>query len=257
MSTHPGSAEPARPSRILIVHGEAATRGALVRGLADETHGIVETASGRAALDRVATEPFDLILLDMAPPDVDGFQLLTQFTGDSRFRHIPVIVLAALDDTDDVARCLEAGAEDYLPKRYHPFLLRLRVNAALERKRLRDSEAALHEAMAASRHAHEKLLQETLVAAKLEIAQLQETIKALRQQLDSSTSAAKASIDAARSSAAAELRQLRATCRVLRQQYDAAISGQGPSTMLRPSLDKSAAERRISERRAGRTSNGR
>ena len=253
------SAEEARPSRILIVHGEATTRATLVRGLADETHAIVETASGRAALDCVAAEPFDLILLDMAPPDVDGFQLLTLFTGDSRFRHIPVILIAALDESDDVAPYLEAGAQDFLSKPYHPFLVRVRVDAALEKKRLRDSETALHEAIAASRLSHENLLQETLARTKLEIAQLQETVKALRQQLDSTTSTAKASIDAARLSAATELRQLRATCRLLREQFDAATSGQGgtprPSSG-RASLDRPS-ERRVSERRAGRTSDGR
>lgn len=252
MSMVLGPPEPARLNRILVAHGEAATRDALVRGLAYDAHGIVEAASGRAALDYVAAEPFDLILLDMAPPDVGGFQLLTQFTGDSRFRHIPVIMLAALDDSDDVARCLEAGAEDYLPKPYDPFLLRLRVTAALERKRLRDSEKALHAAMAASRLAHEKQLQEALIGAKLEIVQLQETIKVLRQQLDSSTASAKAGIDAARSSAAAELRQLRATCRVLRQQYDAVISGQGSGGASPASSDRSA-----SLASEGRTSDGR
>jgi len=240
-------AEVARPSRVLIVHGEPATRDTLVRSLAYERHEIVEAASGRAALACVAAEPFDLILLDMAPPDVGGLQLLTLFTGDSRYRDIPVIMIAALDDSDDIARCLEAGAEDYLPKSYHPFLLRLRVNAALERKRLRDSEEALHEAIAASHLSQEKLLQKTLAGSKLEIAQLQETIKALRQQLDAATAGAKASIDAARSSAAAELRQLRATCRVLRQQLDAAISGQAAG----------APSQTASDRPAGRASDGR
>jgi DNA-binding response OmpR family regulator len=232
-----GPAEAAGPSRVLIVHGEPATRDALVRSLAYERHEIVEAASGRAALACVAAEPFDLILLDMAPPDVGGLQLLTLFTGDSSYRHIPVIMIATVDDSDDIARCLEAGAEDYLPKSYHPFLLRLRVNGALERKRLRDSEKALHEAIAASRLAHEKFLQQTLAETKLEIVQLQETIKALRQQLDTATSTAKASIDAARSSAAAELRQLRATCRVLRQQLDAAIAGPASGAASRPAAE--------------------
>lgn len=249
-STEPArrdSAEGARPSRVLIIHGEAATRDALVRGLAYDMHGIVEAASGRAALDRVATEPFDLVLLDLAPTDVDGFQLLTQLTADSRFCHIPVIMLAPPDQSDGIARCLEAGAQDFLPPPYHPFLVRARVSAALEKKRLRDSEKALHDAMAAARLSHEKLLQETLAGAKSEIVQLQETIKALRRQLDSMTAETKAAIDAARSSAAAELRQLRATCRVLREQLDAAISGRGQGRASRPSSD----------RPEGRTSGGR
>jgi DNA-binding response OmpR family regulator len=252
------SAEAARPRRLLIVHGEAATRDALVRGLVYENHGIVEAASGRAALDCVAAEPFDLILLDMAPPDVDGLQLLTLLTADSRLCHIPVIMIATLDESDDVARWLEAGAADYLSKPYYPFLLRARVDAALEKKRLRDTETALREAMAAARLSHEKLVQETGARTKLEITQLQETVKALRQQLDSTTSTAKASIDAARSSAAAELRQLRATCKRLREQFDAAISGQGPGGAFQASSDRPASERRrLSDRRARRTNDGR
>jgi adenylate cyclase len=256
MSMRPGSTEPARrdsaeedrpgrvlpgrvpPSRILIVHGEAATRDALARGLGSEAHGIVQAASGRAALDRVAAERFDLILLDMAAPDVGGLQLLAQLKADSRFCPVPVIMIAAPDDSDGVARGLAAGAEDYLSKPYHPLLLRVRVDAALERKRLRDSEQALHEAMAASRLSHEKLLKETAAGTKLEIVQLQETVKTLRQQLDSATSAAQESIHAARVTAAAELRQLRATIRALRQRFDAAISGQGSDGTSQPPSDR-------------------
>jgi DNA-binding response OmpR family regulator len=249
-STEPArhdSAEAARRSRVLIIHGDAATRDVLLRGLAYDMHEIIEAASGRAALDRVATEPFDLVLLDLAPTDVDGFQLLTQLTADSRFCHIPVIMLAPPDQSDGIARCFEAGAQDFLPPPYHPFLVRARVSASLEKKRLRESEKALHEAMAASHLAHEKLLQETLAGSKSEIVQLQETIKALRRQLDAMTSETKAAIDAARSSAAAELRQLRATCRVLREQLDAAISGRGLSGASRP----------LSGRPPGQTSDGR
>jgi DNA-binding response OmpR family regulator len=203
----------------------------------------------------VAAEPFDLILLDMAPPDVDGLRLLTLLTADSRFCHIPVIMIATLDESDGGARALEAGAEDYLSKPYHPFLLRARVDAALEKKRLRDTEKALHEAIAAARLSHDHLLQETHARAKLEVGQMQETIKALRHQLDSTTATAKASVDVARASAAAELRQLRATCRVLREQVDAAARG-GAARSERPSPDKPS-ERRMAERRAGQAKDGR
>ena len=243
MSTRLGSAEPARddpadaarPSRVLIVHREATTRDALVRGLAYETHAIVEAENGRAALDRVAAEPLDLILLDM---DVGGLQLLRLLKGDSRSCHIPVIMIVALDEQDGVVDCLEAGADDYLSQPLHPVLLRIRVSAALEKKRLRDGEKALHKAIAESRQSHEKLLQKTLAGSKLEIVQLQETIKALRHQLDSTTSAAQADIDAARSSAAAELRQLRATIRALREQLDTAKSGSGRGESSQPSSDR-------------------
>jgi DNA-binding response OmpR family regulator len=234
----PDSAEVAAQSRVLVVHGEATTRQAIARGLAYEMLVIVEAASARAAIDCVAAEPIDLILLDVAPPDVGGIQLLRLLKGDARSYDIPVIMIAAADQGDGVVDCLEAGADDYLSQPLHPVVLRIRVNAALEKKRLRDSERALQEAIVTSRLARERVLQKMLAAHKLEFVQLQETIKALRKQLDATTATAKANVDAARSSAAAELRQLRATCRVLREQVDAAISGQGRGGASQPSSDR-------------------
>ncbi len=225
-ATERGAAEGTAPNRVLIVHGAAGIRQALVRGLSYERHDITETASARAALDCVAATPFDLVLLDMALPEVSGLQLLRLLKGDSRTCDLPVIMIAGVDESDGVVDCLEAGADDYLSQPLHPVLLRVRVSAALEKKRLRDTETALREAIASSRVSHEKLIQRMLATAKLEFAQLQETIKALRHQLDTTTAAAKASVETARSSAAAELRQLRATCRALREKLDAATSGQ-------------------------------
>jgi adenylate cyclase len=95
----------ARPSRILIVDDTEATRELLARRLGREGHHIVEVANGRAALDRVTLEIFDLILLDMMMPDLNGYEVLTQLKADVRFRHIPVIVISALDEIDSVVRC--------------------------------------------------------------------------------------------------------------------------------------------------------
>ncbi len=200
-----------------------------MRGLAYETHGIVEAASARAAIDCVAAEPIDLILLDMAAPNVGGIQLLRLLKGDARSYDIPVIMIAAVDQGDGVVDCLEAGANDYLSQPLHPVVLRIRVSAALEKKRLRDSERALKETIAASRRSHERVMQKMLNVHKLEFVQLQETIRALRRHLDSTTVDAKANLEMARSSAAAELRQLRATVRVLRAQLDATGGPPQPS----------------------------
>jgi PleD family two-component response regulator len=84
------------------------------RGVWQEGHRIVEAENGRSALDRIAVEPFDLILLDMMMPDINGYEVLTQLKADTRYSDIPVIIISALDEIDGIVRCIEAGAEYYL-----------------------------------------------------------------------------------------------------------------------------------------------
>jgi DNA-binding response OmpR family regulator len=83
---------------------------------------------------------FDCVLLDVLMPGMDGFQVLECIRSKPRFRHTPVIMISALEDVDSVIRCIEMGAEDYLPKPFDPVLLRARINAGLARKRLHDLE---------------------------------------------------------------------------------------------------------------------
>jgi len=147
-----------RPSRILIVDDTEAIRELLARRLRREGHHVVEVGNGRAALDRVALEIFDLILLDMMMPDLNGYEVLTQLKADVRFRHIPVIVISALDEIDSVVRCIEAGAEDYLSKPFDPVLLRARIGASLEKVRLRESEQAALAELRAEKEKSETLL---------------------------------------------------------------------------------------------------
>jgi class 3 adenylate cyclase len=148
----------ARPSRILIVDDTEATRELLARRLRREGHHVVQVANGRTALGRVAREIFDLILLDMMMPDLNGYEVLTQLKADARFRHIPVIVISALDEIDSVVRCIEAGAEDYLSKPFDPVLLRARIEASLEKVRLRESEQAAIAELKAEKEKTETLL---------------------------------------------------------------------------------------------------
>src|SRR5215469_4927490 len=148
----------ARPSRILIVDDTEATRELLARRLRRDGHHVVEVANGRAALDIVARESFDLILLDMMMPDLNGYEVLTQLKADVRFRHIPIIVISALDEIDSVVRCVEAGAEDYLSKPFDPVLLRARIGASLEKVRLRESEQAAIAELKAEKEKTETLL---------------------------------------------------------------------------------------------------
>jgi signal transduction histidine kinase len=102
----------------------------------------VETAEhGRAALEMLREQPFDIVLLDLLMPEMDGYQVLTAIQADSELRRIPVIVISALDEMEDVVRCIEMGATDHLARPFSPVLLRARINASLAAKRLRDQEA--------------------------------------------------------------------------------------------------------------------
>ena len=92
------------------------------------------------ALQMLAADHFDLVLLDILMPDVDGYEVLRQIKESPALRDIPVIMISALDEMRSVVRCIEMGAEDYLPKPFDPILLRARVGACLEKKRLRDME---------------------------------------------------------------------------------------------------------------------
>ncbi len=159
LTVYSGEAE---SSRILIVDDTEATRELLSRRLAREGHHIVEAENGRSALDRIASEKFDLVLLDMMMPDINGYEVLTQLKADDRFRDIPVIVISALDEIDSVVRCIEAGAEDYLSKPFDRVLLRARIGASLEKKRLRDREQAAITELRAEKERSDALLRNIL-----------------------------------------------------------------------------------------------
>ena len=129
-----------RAGRILVVDDSAENRDMLSRRLGREGYDSVSAANGREALDRIAEEDYDLVLLDVLMPEVDGYQVLEQLKNDPATRDIPVIMISALDDMPSIVRCIERGAEDFLPKPFDPVLLRARISACLEKKRLRDAE---------------------------------------------------------------------------------------------------------------------
>jgi adenylate cyclase len=128
---------------ILIVDDNGDNRYTLSRRLQREGYSDLEEASnGREALERLEARPFDLVLLDIMMPELDGYQVLERLKAHRTWRHIPVIMISALSEFDSVIRCIELGAEDYLPKPFNSVLLRARVSASLERKRLHDREVA-------------------------------------------------------------------------------------------------------------------
>ena len=129
-------------STLLVVDDNEDNRYTLSQRLKRLGYTSVTTAKdGREALDLLRSRLFDLVLLDIMMPELNGYQVLEQLKADEQLRHIPVIMISAVDELDSVIRCIELGAEDYLPKPFNPTLLRARVGACLEKKRLHDELA--------------------------------------------------------------------------------------------------------------------
>jgi phosphoserine phosphatase RsbU/P len=125
--------------RILVVDDNDDNVYTLKLHLDLEGYTDVETArDGEEAIARLKTDTFDLVLLDVMMPKVDGFQVLTWLKDQARLRDLPVIMISALTELNSMARCIELGAVDYLLKPFNPVLLKARLGATLEKKRLRD-----------------------------------------------------------------------------------------------------------------------
>ena len=128
---------------LLVVDDNEDNRYSLSRRLGREGYTNVTTADdGRQALDLLRSKTFDLVLLDIMMPEVNGYEVLEQLKADAELRHIPVIMISAVEDLASVVRCIELGAEDYLAKPFNATLLRARVGASLEKKALRDEVLA-------------------------------------------------------------------------------------------------------------------
>ena len=123
---------------ILVVDDNAINRDLLSRYLERLGHAVRVAPNGRQALEMIATGAFDLVLLDIMMPELNGYQVLQHLKQSETWRDLPVIMISALDEIDSAVRCIELGAEDYLRKPFNPVLLRARVQACLEKKRLRD-----------------------------------------------------------------------------------------------------------------------
>jgi adenylate cyclase len=150
--------ETVRSSRILVVDDNAANRDVLARRLMREGHQVVTAANGASALELVAGQNFDLVLLDLIMPEMSGFELLRRLKAAQHTSDVPVIVISALDELDSIVRCIEAGAEDYLTKPFNPVLLRARIGASLEKKLLRDREKKFIEDLERERRRSDALL---------------------------------------------------------------------------------------------------
>jgi two-component system, sensor histidine kinase and response regulator len=130
---------------LLVVDDDAANREVLSRRLERQGHEVRTASNGLEALRLMGDAAFDLVLLDIMMPEMDGYEVLGQIKADERLQHIPVIMISALNELQSVVRCIEAGAEDYLTKPFNPTLLKARIGACLEKKRGRDRESVLFE----------------------------------------------------------------------------------------------------------------
>jgi class 3 adenylate cyclase len=145
------------PARLLVVDDNKINRMILSRTL--ETYGhVVETANdGKEGMEKLRSGEFDLMLLDIEMPEMNGFEVLEACLKDVELRQIPIIMTSAMEELDAVVKCVELGAEDYLTKPVNPILLRARVNASLEKKRLRDEQRKLFRTFATKEVAEELL----------------------------------------------------------------------------------------------------
>ena len=133
------------PGLLLVVDDDASNREVLSRRLSWQGHNVRTATSGSDALQQMRETAFDLVLLDIMMPDMDGYEVLGRIKADERLQHIPVIMISAVSELQSVVRCIEAGAEDYLSKPFNPILLKARIDSCLEKKRCRDRETALFE----------------------------------------------------------------------------------------------------------------
>ncbi|HEY7397627.1 MAG TPA: adenylate/guanylate cyclase domain-containing protein [Gaiellaceae bacterium] len=128
---------------ILIADDNRVNRLLLGKGLEQQGHTVVFAEHGREALELLRRQRFDLLLLDVLMPELDGYEVLAELKQDPHLRDIPVVMTSSIDELDSVVKCVEMGAEDYLSKPINPVLLNARINASLEKKRLRDQQREL------------------------------------------------------------------------------------------------------------------
>jgi class 3 adenylate cyclase len=142
---------------LLVVDDNRVNRLLVARTLEQFGHRVAFAENGRQALETLRSHPADLVLLDIEMPEMNGYEMLAALRGDSKLRDIPIVMMSSVDEIDSVARCIEMGAEDYLFKPVNPVLLRARVAASLEKKRLRDQQRELFRKFATAEVAEELL----------------------------------------------------------------------------------------------------
>ena len=174
---------------VLVVDDNLLNRLTLARGLEQQGHTVSLAENGQQALEMVRAATFDVVLLDILMPEIDGFEVLAHMKADQELRDIPVIVISALDDIQSAVRCIEMGAEDYLPKPFDPVLLRARLRASLQKKKLRNLEVAY-------------LRQEVMMRQNEKLATIGKLSAGLAHELNNPAAAAERSADQLRTTVA-------------------------------------------------------
>jgi class 3 adenylate cyclase len=171
----------AEAPRLLVVDDIEDNRFTLTRRLNRQGYeDIAEATNGREALDALRAGRFDLVLLDVMMPEMNGYETLERIKTDPSLRDIPVIMISALDDMDSVIKCIKLGAEDYLPKPFNATLLQARVGASLEKKRMRDQEADYRARLVTERKRADKLLYSILPAGAVQELKQTNTVQPRR-----------------------------------------------------------------------------
>jgi adenylate cyclase len=129
-----------RLGHILIVDDDQLNRALLAKNLEQDGHRTTAVDNGFAAMTSLRADPPDVVLLDILMPGLDGMEVLSRMKADADLQHIPVIMISGVEDSDSIVRCIETGADDFLPKPFDPAILRARIGAGMNRKRLRDLE---------------------------------------------------------------------------------------------------------------------
>lgn len=143
---------------LLVVDDKESNRDLLSRRLDRQGFKVEVAENGQQALEMIRQRSYDLVLLDIIMPEMNGYQVLAELKNDPHLSHIPVIMISALDEIDSVVRCIEMGAEDYLQKPFNQVILKAKISASLERKRLRDREHAFIKKLQIEQDKSEKLL---------------------------------------------------------------------------------------------------
>ncbi len=144
--------------KILVVDDIENNRDLLTLRLKVQGHTVFTAENGMQALHQIKNHEFDLVMLDIMMPEMNGFEVLEYLKNSTHYRHIPVIMISALDDLDSIVRCVEMGAEDHVHKPFNGTLLKARVTACLERKRWRDNERKYLEQLEIEQKKSERLL---------------------------------------------------------------------------------------------------
>jgi len=132
--------------KILVVDDNEMNRDMLSRRLARQRYDVDMAENGVRAIEMMRDAPYDLVLLDIMMPKMNGYEVLEAVKADADLKDIPIIMISAVDDLDSVVKCIEMGAEDYLFKPFNPVLLKARVGASLDKKRQQDAARSTHQA---------------------------------------------------------------------------------------------------------------